>query len=264
MGRFIARRLLAAVPVLFLVSLITFGLLLIVSLDNALSYNLHHYRHMDKLADWSFSGWKVNLLFPQESRRPSQISAVNAALLASWIVVLIALLTAPMVMRWARARTGTLLPVTLHPRSIVAQAFAAAVLFVMLGSAVSAATGVWTRPLYLLPQFEAAQQAAVMVDEIGECALCLASTSGPLSTRRVAAALDSLDPRVVNRQRPSEEREYKRWLEMPGQIRAWYIEANGRPPTDSDLGHHLYQWREDHVPAVEIRRRIFTAAGKTP
>jgi hypothetical protein len=30
------------------------------------------------------------------------------------------------------------------------------------------------------------------------------------------------------------------------------------------MGHFLYQWREDHVATVEIRRRIFTAAGKTP
>src|SRR5262249_48125486 len=54
--------------------LIVFALLAILSLDNALSYNLHHYRHGDTLMDWSFSGWKVNLLFPQESRRPWTIS----------------------------------------------------------------------------------------------------------------------------------------------------------------------------------------------
>jgi hypothetical protein len=47
--------------------LVAFGLLLIVSLDNALAYNFHHYRHMDTLLDWSFSGWKVNLRL---SRRP--------------------------------------------------------------------------------------------------------------------------------------------------------------------------------------------------
>jgi hypothetical protein len=49
---------------------------------------------------------------------------------------------------------------------------------------------------------------------------------------------------------------------MPGRIRAWYVEANdGRQPSESDIGHYLYQWREEHVPSNEIQRRIFSAAG---
>jgi len=26
----------------------------------------------------------------------------------------------------------------------------------------------------------------------------------------------------------------------------------------------MYQWREEHVPSMEIKRRIFASAGKTP
>jgi hypothetical protein len=50
---------------------------------------------------------------------------------------------------------------------------------------------------------------------------------------------------------------------MPGQIRAWYLEATGHEPSPGDIGHHLYQWREEGVAPAEIRRRIFAAAGKS-
>jgi hypothetical protein len=80
----------------------------------------------------------------------------------------------------------------------------------------------------------------------------------------MSAALDTVDPIVAARQRRGERRAYEEWLAMPGQIRTWYLEATGHEPTTSDLGHHLYEWREERVPPGEIRRRIFAAAGKTP
>ncbi|HJZ75795.1 MAG TPA: hypothetical protein VKE51_28875 [Vicinamibacterales bacterium] len=49
--------------------------------------------------DWSVSGWKVNLLFPQESRHPWTISAANGALLIVWLAVSIALAVAPVVLQ---------------------------------------------------------------------------------------------------------------------------------------------------------------------
>lgn len=72
----------------------------------------------------------------------------------------------------------------------------------------------------------------------------------------------------TNGDEPKYVRYCEDWYQSLGfeisQIRGWYIEANGRAPSDSDIGHHLYQWREDHVPATEIRQRIFVAAEKAP
>jgi hypothetical protein len=242
--------------------LIAFGLLLIVSLDNALSYNLRHYRHMDTLVDWSFSGWKVNLLFPQESRRPWQISGANGWLLVGWLAVLLTLLCAPAMIHVARERRWMLPRARLNARPIGAQACAAAALFVVLGTAVSAATHAWTKPRYLIPSGEAAQQAALMVDDLRQCTLCVTSLSGPISTQRLSVALDAIDPLVATRHGAAVQREYKEWLAMPGQIRAWYVEATGHDPSDTDIGHHLYEWREEHIAPTEIRRRIFAAAAK--
>lgn len=201
--------------------LIAFGLLLIVSLDNALAYNLHHYRHMDTLVDRSFSEWKVNLLFPQESMRPWQISAANGSLLIGWIVVVLSLLSAPALIHWARERRWKPPQVALHVRSIVPQAFAAGVLFIVLGTAVSAATRAWTRPRYLIAPEEAAQQAALVVGDLRQSTLCLSSTFGELSTRQMSAALDAVDPLVATRQRSVVALDCEEWLAMPGQIRAW-------------------------------------------
>ncbi len=244
---------------------IAFGLLLILSLDNALTYNLHHYRHLSTLVDWSFSGWKVNLLFPVQARSPWHISAANGILLIAWIVVVLALLAAPALLGWARAREWTRLQIAANVRSMVGPALAATGVFVVLSTAISAATGFWTTPDYFIPPQEAAQQAALLVDDLGRCVLCVSSTHGRLSARRIVANLEAVDPSVIARQhREAEERAYKDWLAMPGQIRAWYIEANGHEPANEDLGHYLYQWREEHVARVEIRRRIFEAVKKEP
>jgi hypothetical protein len=242
---------------------VAFGLLTIVSLDNALAYNLHHYRHGDTLVDWSFSGWKVNLLFPQESRRPWTISAANGALLVIWIAIVVALLVGPRLLDAMRSR-GAAQAIDRRRRSIAAHAFAIAALFVAVGTATSAATGEWTGARFLPPPEDAAQDAALMVDELGECTLCIASPMGRVSARRIVAALETVDPAVANRQRRGERRDYQEWIAMPGRIREWYLEANGREPSPGDIGHHLYQWREEHVAPSEIRRRIFVAAGKAP
>jgi hypothetical protein len=242
---------------------VVFGLLLILSLDNALVYNLHHYRHFDTLVDWGFSGWRVNMLFPAESRQPWRISPGNGWLLVGWMVAIGALFIAPVLIDWAHRRQWKAPRVTMTAHSPMRPAFAAAALFVALGTAASAATGAWTRRQYLIPPDEAGQQAASALDALRQCTLCLASPGGRMGTRRMLAALDAVDPLVATRQRPTvEERAYSEWLEMPGRIRAWFIEVNGHEPGTGDIGHYMYQWREDHVPPAEIRRRIFAAAGK--
>jgi hypothetical protein len=245
---------------------IAFVLLLILSLDNAFAYNFHHDRLMDILVDPSFSGWKVNLLFPERSRQPWQVSAVNGALLVSWLAALAALLTAPAWMRrWTRRddrgsdRIGSL-------------AFTAAALFVLLGTGVSAATGTWTWRKYLITPAEAARQAALFLDDLGACAICYSSKDGPIGRKdakvgaqRLLTHLESVDPTVAARHAADWHTPvYLEWLAMPGQIRAWYHEATGRDPSNGEVGHLLYQWREEHVSPEELRRRIFAAAGKKP
>jgi hypothetical protein len=148
------------------------------------------------------------------------------------------------------------------PQRPVAAAFVAVVLFVLLGTAGSAMTHEWSGPKYLMPPQVAAQRAAWMLDDVRDCTFCIWSPIGWISTRRMSAALTAINPMLATR-RPGEQPAYAEWLAMPGQIRAWYVEATGHEPSPSDIGHHMYQWREEGVAPAEIRRRIFSAAGKS-
>jgi FtsH-binding integral membrane protein len=242
--------------------LTAFWLFTIVSLDTALSYNLHHLRSGgDTLVDWSFSGWKFNLLFPYDSRQPWHVSTGNGLLLVFWLAVVVALLAAPALIEWQRAGGSPPRQDIRWIRRPIAQAFAAVVVFVLLGTAGSAMTREWTLPKYLPPVPEAAQRAAWKLDDIGTCTFCIWSPIGWISTRRMSTALTTIHPLLATR-RPGERPEYAEWIAMPGEIRAWYLEATGHEPSPGDIGHHLYQWREEGIAPAEIRRRIFAAAGK--
>ena len=83
-------------------------LLLVVSLHNAFAYNFHHQKHYGLLVDWSFSGWKTNLLFPVDSRSAWEVSSANGWLFAAWIVTLVALAAIPYVLvrAWYREANG--------------------------------------------------------------------------------------------------------------------------------------------------------------
>jgi hypothetical protein len=246
--------------------LVLFALLLILSLDNALAYNFHHDRVMDILVDSSFSGWKVNLLFPYQSRQPWQVSPANGVLLLFWLTAVGALLMAPAwIQRW-RPRASDHASVRLGLLAVTAAA-----IFIALGTAVSAATGAWTWRKYLMIPRDAARQAALLLDDLGRCAICYSSEDGPIGRKdavvgaqRLILHLESVDPSVATRGDDSRIPGYSDWLEMPGRIRAWYAEANGHDPTNGELGHFMYQWREERVPPSEIRRRIFASAAKTP
>ena len=242
--------------------LTAFWLFTIVSLDTALSYNLHHLRSGgDTLVDWSFSGWKFNLLFPYDSRQPWHVSTGNGLLLVFWLAVVVALLVAPALIEWQRAGGSPPRQDIRWIQRPIAQAFAAVVVFVLLGTAGSAMTREWTLPKYLPPVPEAAQRAAWKLDDIGTCTFCIWSPIGWISTRRMSTALTTIHPLLATR-RPRERPEYAEWIAMPGEIRAWYLEATGHEPSPGDIGHHLYQWREEGIAPAEIRRRIFAAAGK--
>jgi hypothetical protein len=245
---------------------ILFALLLLLSLDNALAYNFHHDRTMDILLDPSFSGWKVNLLFPYESRQPWQVSTANGVLLIVWLSAVASLLVIP---AWLDRRpTSTRRETEWAPGPFVV---ATVVIFLAIGTGVAAATGAWTGRRYLITAPAAARDAALMLDELGRCTICYSSAHGPIGAkdatvgaRRLLIDLEAIDPSVAARHEAWTLPVYSDWLEMPGRIRAWFQEAHGREPSNGEVGHFMYQWREEHVPAMEIRRRIFASAEKTP
>jgi hypothetical protein len=237
---------------------VTFGTLLTVSLATALSYNLNHYKHIGWIIDSSFSGWKPNLLFPVEVVSFATLRGSNGLLLLSWIAVLLTLALLPVVIGVARMAVATTKGAAGSPQRAV---LGALLLFVTAGTVVSSATGVWFHPRYRVRDGAAAMEAARFIDGIGHCAICLSSDRGQVGTGPLLDALESVSPDIVARHRFTMPT-YDEWLTMPGRIRDWLTEAHGGPPPDTLVGHHLYRWRQEHVPAAEIRRRIFAEAGK--
>ena len=243
---------------------VAFGLLLLLSLHNAYAYNFHHLKHIGLMVDWSFSGWKAPLLFPSESTAPWEVSVSNGWLLVVWLVALLALLAAPSLFHRARARAWS------APRSWVGTrsfglgtvALVAAAVLGLLGTTVSATSGVWSSGRFRTPADASAWEAARLLDEIDHCAICISSRIGRIGTGVLMAKLESVSPALSARGRAIEEpgpHPYGGWLLMPGLIRDWYVEANGREPSGADVGHYLYGWREEGVSPEEIRRRIFAA-----
>ena len=247
---------------------IAFGLLLIPSLQNALAYNAHHLKHVGMMVDRNFSGWQTSLLFPIESRFPWEVSASNGGLAIMWFVVLLTLLGAPGLFHLAQARGWFVANPWSDRRSLgggTAVVVAAASLCV-LGTTVSAATGVWWNGRYRVPADVSAWEAAELVDENGGCAICASSLLGPIGTSVLAAKLEGVAPGLSERRSATvraDRGSYGGWLLMPGLVRAWYVEANEREPTGRDIGHYLYAWREEAVSPEEVRRRIFAEAASS-
>ena len=168
---------------------VVFGLLAVLSLHNALAYNLHHVKGVGPLVDWSFSGWKTHLLFPAASRSAWEVSAANGGLLILWFLVLAVLVAAP-ALAAARARRGSVGPTgTRRLAGAGAGAFVAVTAFVLLGTGVAAATGSWGDTRYRVPAETAAWEAAGLLDRIDHCALCLSSRRGPIGTAGLVARL---------------------------------------------------------------------------
>jgi hypothetical protein len=86
--------------------------------------------------------------------------------------------------------------------------------------------------------------------------------AGDRRDRYVLSNLYHISPTIEIYKWPRPVPSYDAWLKMPGQLRAWLLEAHGVQPSDDLIGHHLFRWREERVPAEEVRRRIFAEAGK--
>ncbi len=238
-----------------------FGLALGLSLENAVAYNLHHLKAW--LIDTSASGWKVNLLFPADSRYLWNTPPANAALIALWTLAIVLLLGGPYVVERRRAGGWTPPPWRWRQGARPALALVAVAILIGGGTVVSASTGAWKEGHYLVRPEAAALDAARLIDEEGHCAICLSSRLGSIGSASMLTDLESVDPSVARRQRPGVVvPPYDEWLAMPGRIHDWYVEANGHDPADTDVGHYLYQWREEHATPAQIEARIFAAAGK--
>ncbi len=168
---------------------VAFGVLAVLSLHNALAYNLHHFKPDGLLVDRSFSGWKTNLLFPAASRSPWEVSAANVWLLIAWFVALAALVAAPALAQARARRRGVWLTGTRRRVGAGAGALVGVTVFVLLGTGVSALTGSWGASRYRVPAQTAAWEAAGLLAGIDHCALCLSSRRGPIGTAGTLAVL---------------------------------------------------------------------------
>ena len=244
---------------------VVFGLLLVLSMHNALAYNAHHLKHVGMMVDRSFSGWQASLLFPSESRFAWDVSVSNGWLAVVWLVVLLTLLAAPGFIHLAQAR-GWRVPrsgIGRRPLGVGSAALVAAASLCLLATTVSATTGVWWNGRFRVPADVAAWEVAELVDENGGCAICVSSLLGPIGPSVLAAKLEGVAPGLRARRRAAVRpapHTYGGRLLMPRLVREWYVAANGREPSGRDIGHYLRSWREEAVSPEEIRRRIFDEA----
>lgn len=168
---------------------ILFGLLAVLSLHNALAYNLHHLKHEGLLVDWSFSGWKTNLLFPAGARWPWEVSTANGLLLIAWLAALVALVAIPALAQASARGRAVWTAGSCHRIGAGLGALAGVTVLVLLGTIVSATTGTRGEARYRVPAQTAAREAAGLLDRIDHCAICLSSRRGSIGT---AAALGGL------------------------------------------------------------------------
>lgn len=138
-----------------------------------------------------------------------------------------------------------------------------ALLIVVLGTTIAAGTGVWDKRDFRMPAASTARRAGGLLDAMGGCVFCLSSAGGRLTTDQTFAQLFLVAPSLATRAK-AVGRDYADWLQMPERIRTWYVEANGHEPSSADIGHYLFQWREERARPEDIRRRIFRSAKKPP
>jgi hypothetical protein len=171
-----------------------FGVLFLVSLHTALAYNTYNFKHVGQLVDQSFSGWKVNLMFPEDARTPWDISTANGMLFVAWIAALAGLLVAPALSRSVAEGTSELQhrQRTSGIWSLSGATVAATLLFGFIGTSVSAATGVWQIGDYRIRPRQAAREARRLLDDSNHCAICVSSGKGRIPIHTLRADLASI------------------------------------------------------------------------
>jgi hypothetical protein len=74
---------------------VSFGLALVLSLQTAWAYNWSHDKHIGPIVDSSFSGWKLNLLFPEFRGQNWYEEGFQSLLLPVWIAIVVAVVALP-------------------------------------------------------------------------------------------------------------------------------------------------------------------------
>ena len=159
---------------------LTLAVLVLISLETAWVYNGHHYKVMGRLVDTSFSGWRLNLLFPDIHGRFWREAAFSSWPLYGWVGICVAL-TLVTVFRAGLTRAAARIPRGM-PSSMALLA-----LLVALGTIASGASVLAGRPFepsYLRTPIEAKQASVRFAVERG-CWFCTSSVLGRVRSKAI-------------------------------------------------------------------------------
>ena len=149
--------------------------LLVLSIEAAVSYNWTHKKHLGPIRGVTASGWKPNLMFPNVDVDLSAWSASSVIVLTVLVLIIAALSIAA----WrhsgsadqtaeetgSESRWASALPIVITPMT-----------FVVL----TAVMGAWYHQEYLLSDSEARREAARALVSLDRCRVCFTSREGPI------------------------------------------------------------------------------------
>ena len=179
-------------------------LLAVISLDNAISYNLDHVKGYGPLRDWSATGWKLNQMFPAIRGDVWDSSWLNFSVLIGLVTFVVGL--AMWAVReadrgsdrggppklHANAEDPRLQAIDLrrHANDVWRQAATIATAFVIVATVATAAIGQWTRGDYLPRPGVALMAAADALAPRDGCRGCLSSSRASVQWRDLHPRLD--------------------------------------------------------------------------
>ena len=149
-------------------------IVVILSLDAALSYNWSHKKHLGPMRDVALSGWKPNLMFPDIYVLPSEWSPPSVLV----ALMLIGTITVLSILALRRDRAVTPFPAVHRPAWLTR----AAVIGAMLATAtvLTAIIGRWYYADYLIEDRDAHRVAARALVGLDRCRMCFTSRQGSI------------------------------------------------------------------------------------
>jgi hypothetical protein len=160
---------------------VAFMVLLVISLDASISYNLHHQKETGRMIDAAVSGWAPNLLFPWTHAQPWRHWTGTFALFLIWVGVLVALVLLPLL---RRGETGARATVELP------HLLAGAVVFLALATGATALGGEWIRADYAVPLRDARNASIDFAAGLDRCRICYSSLRGEIGRGEVAVGVE--------------------------------------------------------------------------
>jgi hypothetical protein len=153
------------------------GVLLTLSVQCAVVYNLSHRKETGPMVDGSVSGWKIQLLFPDFGGRGFRFFL----LVAIWMAALTAIAC------WPRLVERTQRPRVARPLPLPALIGAALIAIVCLGLVTPLVAGARFSPEYLISPHDA-QALSLRYFVRHGCRICLSSTRGRLTPQTLFAS----------------------------------------------------------------------------